>query len=189
MDPRYWQITDGLDREHFRRRNTVGRAVLTLIDDTGVAQIMQFEGYQTEIRDGMQRLGEFGFHSVPLAGASAVTLHQGGDRGFNTTVGIEDGRYRPRGGKPGEAGLYGVDGADAEGKNGKLWWAFRALAGKVAQMLGKTLIIGDGDTVTITATGQTVNITGQSGDVKVNGISLVNHTHPDPQGGATGKPQ
>jgi phage baseplate assembly protein V len=28
-----------------------------------------------------------------------------------------------------------------------------------------------------------------TGDVTANGISLVNHTHPDPQGGTVGKPQ
>jgi phage baseplate assembly protein V len=32
------------------------------------------------------------------------------------------------------------------------------------------------------------NITAQGGDVVVNGVSLVNHTHPDPQGGSTGAP-
>lgn len=42
---------------------------------------------------------------------------------------------------------------------------------------------------TVNITGQTVNITGTSGDVTVNGISLVNHTHTAPAlGGETTKP-
>ncbi|MDD4599616.1 hypothetical protein SDC9_04134 [bioreactor metagenome] len=43
-------------------------------------------------------------------------------------------------------------------------------------------------TLTINTVGA-VNITGATGDVIVNGISLVNHIHPESIGSATGKPQ
>lgn len=60
-----------------------------------------------------------------------------------------------------------------------------------------TIVKNDAGAVTINATksitinAPTVNITGSSGDVVVNGISLVNHTHGGvmPGGGSTGKPQ
>lgn len=191
MDPRYWQVESSGEREQFRRRNSIGRATLTLVDDSGTAQVLQFEGYKSEVRDGMQRIGEFGFASVPLVGASAVTLHQGGDRGFNSAVGIEDARYRPKGLRPGESGLYGVNGADAQGKGGSMWWALQALAGQVARLWGKTINVGDSNTVTINCTGQAINITGQTGDITVNGVSLVNHVHTGvtPGSGTSGPPQ
>lgn len=151
MDPRYWQIEDAIERQHFRHRNAIGRGTLTRVDDTGASQVLQFEGYITEVRNGMQRIGMFGFSSVPLVGASAATLHQGGDRGFNTAVGIEDGRYRPKNYKGGESVQYIVDGADAKGKGGTLRKILEGLLDWKAKLYGKTIDIGTtADTETIT---------------------------------------
>jgi hypothetical protein len=61
---------------------------------------------------------------------------------------------------------------------------------------GKTINVGaHADAVkmtvagqTITITGASLTITGSSGNAVVNGISLVHHKHPDPQGVFTGEP-
>lgn len=42
-------------------------------------------------------------------------------------------------------------------------------------------------TLTVAVQG-TINLTAAGGDIKVGGISLVHHTHPDAQGGNTGEP-
>ena len=108
MDPVFWKIDDQALRSLHSPspahcRNTLGRAILTKVDDTKAAQYHQVESHNTEIRDNLQRLGNFGFGSVPLPGASAVILWPTGHRGYGVVVGLEDGRYRVTGHQPGES--------------------------------------------------------------------------------------
>lgn len=195
-------LNDGLTRSHWRVRNGLSRVTLLLGDDSKPgAQVWQSEGYPTETRDGVQRLGAFGFSSMPLPGASAAVAFQGGYRGFGTILGIEDHRYRPTGLKPGEVHHYMVADAKANGTGGKTRSILKGLLGWIVTLYGKTINIGDVDAVTINvgttaksltlnlgSSSSTVNITGSSGDVKVNGVSLVNHRHSNPDGGNTGPP-
>jgi phage baseplate assembly protein V len=181
VDPRWWQIYP--KRDHSRNRNTISRAGVTLVDDSGSTQSIQAEHYPTEIRYN-QRLGEVGYSSVPLPGASAVALHQGGDRGMNTVIGIEDIRYRPVGMNGGETQLYLIDGAKKDGTGGTLRTIIQGLLGWAVSVFGATINIGtQQDTVTLNINGKTVNINGGSGDVVVNHVSLVHHVHGNVQGG------
>jgi phage baseplate assembly protein V len=190
MDPVFWRIDDQSLRLHSRVRNTLGRATLTKVDDTQGAQYHQIESHVTEVRDDLQRLGNVGFGSVPLPGASAVILWPTGHRGYGVVIGVEDGRYRPTGSKPGESHVSMIDGAKSDGSGGTLRKLSEGLIGWIHSITGKTINVGDADAVTInigtTAKSVTlnfgsskaaVNITGATGDVKVNGVSLVNHTH------------
>jgi phage baseplate assembly protein V len=188
-DEQIFAIDTETKRAYFRALNTVGRVTLPLGKDDGNIQTHQTVGYTSpkvsETYNDMQRYGEFGLTSMPLPGAKGIVNYQGGHRGFQTITGVEDPRYRPKGLKPGESGLYAVDGAKADGTGGTMWHAFTARLKKVASMLGVTIIVGNKDTVTITETGETITITGSknvtiigaSGDVRVDGVSLVNHTH------------
>lgn len=84
----------------------VGRAVLTAIDDTEGLQLVQITGLRDEVRDGLPRLQNYGFSSVPLPGAYALAIFQGGDRAFGAVAVADDPRYRPTGWAPGETGMY-----------------------------------------------------------------------------------
>jgi phage baseplate assembly protein V len=191
VDPRLWNAYDADAKAHFRAHNIIGRAVIHMVDDSQVAQLYQFEGFAGEIHSHMQRIGAFGFGAVPLPGANLVTSHQGGHRGFNTALGVEDGRYRPTGHNPGESYQYMVDGANAStGLGGTMRKVLEGLAGWVAKLSGKTVTIGDNvNTMTLTMTSAgSLNIAGVTGDVVVNGISLLNHVHTNSGGSGNGGP-
>ncbi len=84
----------------------VARAVITRVSDAGGRQVLQTEILAGEVRDDFERFAETGFFSVPLAGAGAVVLSIAGDRSHAVVVATDDRRHRPRGGAPGDAGLY-----------------------------------------------------------------------------------
>jgi hypothetical protein len=135
---------------------------------------------------------------MPLPGAQALVLFRTGGRSMGTVLATEDPRYRPKGLKPGETHGYMIDEAQKDGTGGKARSLFKGALGWVHTILGKKIHVGDDDTeeivikgkssVTIEITGQKITITGTTGDVVVNGVSLVNHVHPDAQGGFTGPP-
>jgi phage baseplate assembly protein V len=140
---------------------------------TPTVQVHQTEGYIGEVRDGVQRVGEFGLATMPLPGAKAAVTYQSGHRGYGTILGVEDPRYRPRGLKPGESGLYMVDGAKADGTGGTLRWLLRAALGWGVAHFGATINIGDSNTVNITMTASgTLKLAANveiTGDLKVDG--------------------
>lgn len=196
---------------HYRMRGTVAFGTLHLGNDDGNCQWHQVECYAGELRDKVLRMQEFGISSMPLQGASARVLFQNGHRRRGTIESVVDPRYRPTSLKPGEIVGYMVDGAGADGSGGTLRRLWDGLLGWIHDIYGRTINVGthadtvlifvDAQTIKVTAdaisitgknsvtiTSDQVTINGQSGDVVVNGVSLVSHTHPDPQGGDTGPP-
>lgn len=179
--------SEELRRVLFRLRNLVGRVTLNLGSDAVPgAQLHQVQGYPSELHNNVQRVQQFGLSAMPPIGASGVILFQGGHRGFGTIVAAEHGAYRPTGLKPGEITIYMVDGAAADGTGGTMRRLLTGALGWVAGLFGKTITIGDADTqtiaigtssTTITVTGSSVTITGATGDVVVDGVSLLNHVH------------
>jgi phage baseplate assembly protein V len=185
-----WNADHGYaDFGGYRVLNLNARVTLPIGDNTKPIQHHQTTGLLGETRNNQQRLGEYGFSSVPLPGAVASVIYQGGGRHFATIIATEDPRYRPTTLNPGESGVYAVDGAGSNGAGGVMWWCLQALLGKIAKLLGVTILIGDGNTVTLTLTGQTININGSAGDVVVAGVSLVHHVHSNSGGtGDSGPP-
>lgn len=196
-----WQLQQTAERIYFKTRNLVGWATLALGDDSKQVQNHQLEVYEGEVRNGVQRIQEHGLSTMPLPGAKAMVIFHGGKRGLGTAVAVEDARYRPTGLQPGESHGYMVDGAAKDGTGGTMRTLWKGRLGWEHDVFGKTINIGDTNAVTINVgttasavtinmggSSATVNINAGSGDVKVNGVSLVNHTHPDPQGGNTGAP-
>jgi len=196
MDRRFWDMNDVSARLHFRARNMVSRATLVMINDGGPVQLHQVEIYPTELHSDVQFPGVPGLVMVPLPGAKATLLHQGGQRTNAAIVAIIDPRYRPTGAQPGESVQYMVDGAGSDGSGGT---TCHVIAGRK----GKVIDVGDANSVTINVgtaasgvainmggSGATVNITGAAGDVVIDGVSLVNHVHfgVTPGDGDSGKP-
>jgi phage gp45-like len=138
-------------------RCTVRRA-----DDSTGRQRINLSGYQDEVLDQLENIGQFGLASSPPPGAVAVVLFLAGNRDNGVVIGTDDARYRPKGLAPGESCLYGSSGA-------------------------YVLIQADGSLVIKGATKIIGNVT-VVGDVVADGVSLHNHVHPDPQGGNTSPP-
>src|SRR6202011_2279554 len=111
---------DEIIRSWLRAHNSHGIVTLHRIDDTNPVQSAQIEGYQTEIRDGMQRHQQFGISTVPLPGSKGYATYQSGHRGAATVITVEDPRYRPKNQQPGEVLVYMVDGASSAGTGGTM---------------------------------------------------------------------
>lgn len=94
-----------------RIANLAARAVVTLVDDARKLQLLQIGVLADETLDEAERFQEYGFTSVPVAGAEAVVVFPNGDRGHPLVVAVDDRRYRPTGLQPGEVAVYHKDGA------------------------------------------------------------------------------
>lgn len=84
----------------------VGRAVIKTVSDSGDLQLLQLLLNSDEIRSGLARIQEYGFTSVPMAGAEAAVLFLNGNRDHGIVIGVEDRRYRLKGLSAGEVALY-----------------------------------------------------------------------------------
>ena len=94
----------------------VGRAVLRRPpDDSTARQLLQVEGLAGEVLDGVERMQEYGFTSVPPEGAEVLLVAPGGMRQHPIAVAVEDARRRPTGSGAGTVIVYGARDGDAEG--------------------------------------------------------------------------
>ena len=84
----------------------LARAVLTLIDDAHGLQLLQAVVNKGDLWDGVQRIQEYGFTSVPLPGAEAVIVAIGGLRANGVALAVDDRRYRLQGLPGGAVALY-----------------------------------------------------------------------------------
>jgi phage baseplate assembly protein V len=84
----------------------LARAVLAGVSDAGGLQVLQLRLMAEEVKDGVERVQQYGLTSVPHAGAEAVVLFAGGNRDHGIVVAIDDRRYRLRGLANGEVALY-----------------------------------------------------------------------------------
>lgn len=89
-----------------RLRLMASRAVLSLISDATGMQIVQVKLLNGEVRDGIERVQNYGFTSVPLPGAEAIFLSLGADRDHGIVITADDRRYRPKGLQGGEVAIY-----------------------------------------------------------------------------------
>ena len=187
---------------------TIGRAVVTLIDDRERRQILQLHALRGEILDRVERFQDYGITSVPLppddAGAAeAVLLAVGGNRQHPLALAVADRRYRPAGLAPGEVCLYTAEDTPAEPHRVIL------AAGRVARIeTGGTAATFNPDSIVFSAGGSTfrmdaqgirqtaangaelaldanadINVTlGVDGDINptgdVDGVKVSTHTHP-----------
>lgn len=108
----------------------VGRAILKVLDDAGAIQRVQMSALAGELIEA-ERVQQYGFSSVPIAGAEAVFLSVGGDRGHSVVVATDDRRHRPKGLEGGEVCLYTSEGDRLYFKNGRV---VRLVAGSEVQV-------------------------------------------------------
>ena len=103
-----------------RVRLMVSRAVVTLVDDSLRLQGLQVQLLAGEVRDGVERVQQYGFTSRPLPGAEGVFLAAGGSRDHGLVVAVDDRRYRPRVLAEGECALYTHEGVLVRCKQNKV---------------------------------------------------------------------
>lgn len=169
----------------FRRvQLMVGRGVLRLAGDGHAVQKLQAEFLSGEIRDGIERVQQYGFTSAPLAGMDVIALFLGGDRGNGVAICVNDRSFRLKGMKDGEVALY-----DDLGQSVHL-----TREGIVVKGAGRRMRFTDTpeielDTPMVKLTGQLVaqgDITdrGGAGGLSMAGMRQVynGHTHTEPDG-------
>ncbi len=201
-----------------RRRITglVSRAVVSLVNDSLKLQGVQLQVLADETLDGVERFQEYGFTSVPLAGAEAILMCVGGNRDHPLIVAIDDRRYRKKDMQPGEVALYTDEGDVIHFKRGR---TIEITAGTKVKVTAPDVEVIAATKVTVTSplvtmsgelqvTGKitgtnglaisggagaqvTGNITATGGNITADGIGLKTHVHGGVQtgGGTTGAPQ
>lgn len=146
-----------------RVRLMISRAVLAAVNDAGGIQLVQVKLLDGEVCDGVERLQNYGFTSVPKAGAEGLMACVSGDRDHGIIVAMDDRRYRLKGLAAGEVALYDD------------------LGHKVHLTRSGIVVDGGGHIVSIVNTP----------DLVVDDISVKHHIHGGVQAGgsSTGEPQ
>ncbi len=91
--------------------NVVTRAIIGRVVDSSTLQSVNIGVMVGQELDGAERFQDYGFSSVPLAGAEAVVVFPSGDSGHPLVIAVDDRRFRPTGHLPGEVAIYHKDGA------------------------------------------------------------------------------
>lgn len=160
--------------QELRRRvlNIVSRAVVTLVDDTLKMQGLQLTLLEDEVREQVERFQQYGFTSVPFAGAEALVLAVGGNRDHLLAIAIDDRRSRKRNLQPGEVALYTDQGDSILLKRGRIVEVTAGTKVRVVaplvEMTGNLTVAGD---ITVT------------GDVIAGSVHLKTHKHAGVQSG------
>lgn len=93
-----------------RIRLSLGRGIIKLVNDSNGIQKLQLSLMANETRSNIERFQEYGFTSVPKAGAEAAVIFMGGNRDHGIIVAVDDRRYRLKSLSSGEVALYTDEG-------------------------------------------------------------------------------
>lgn len=165
-----------------RIRLVAARGILSLVSDAAKMQGVQVKLLDGETREG-ERLQNYGFSAVPLAGAECVFLSLNGSRDQGVVIVADDRRYRLAGLKGGEVAVYTDEGDSIVLRRGNR-----------IEVTTKTFHVTapDGvsfDTPLLTCTGDIQDNAG-SQQTTMRDIRQIfdAHTHPGDSGGQTGTP-
>lgn len=155
-------------------RMLAGRAVIRLMSDAVTAQV---EGLADEVRDGAEVFQQYGFRSMPLPGAEGIMLSLGGSRDHTVVLCVDDRRYHATVLASGECVMEDHLGKAVHFK----------LDGSIEVTAATKVRV---DAPLLESTGDIRDLCDGAGITMAQMRATFNsHTHPDPHGGATGKPQ
>ncbi|AYR24264.1 phage baseplate assembly protein V [Herbaspirillum rubrisubalbicans] len=172
----------------------LGRGIVSKVNDAAAIQLIRGKLMDGEDYDQMERVQQYGFTSVPKAGAEFLSTFIGGNRDHSVIVAVDDRRFRLRGLRDGEMAIY-----DDQGQ-------------KVHLTRNGIVIDGGGKPISIQNTPEvdmTTPLVKMSGDLKVVGSISADgdisdhgnkkmsamrtvyndHDHANPEGGRVGKDQ
>lgn len=89
-----------------RLRGMVSRAVVSLVNDSLKMQSLQVTLMADQTPDDAEHFQNYGFTSVPFAGAEGIALAVGGSTGHTVVINVDDRRYRLKNLPGGEVALY-----------------------------------------------------------------------------------
>jgi len=176
-----------------RVRLMIGRAVLAAADDSKGIQLVQVKLLDGEVGDGVERMQNYGYTSVPKVGAEGVMVCVSGDRTHGIVVVMDDRRYRLKNLQPGEVALYTDEGDTIVMKRGR---KIEVTAGAEITATAPVVKVEASTKVTLTTPlvemTQDLSVGGSitAAGVTADGISLTTHAHGGvtPGGGNTGGP-
>lgn len=166
-----------------RIRLLASRAVVGMVNDELKLQGLQVSLLADETRDKVERFQNYGFTSVPHAGAEGITIALGGSRDHLAAIAVDDRRYRLKNLADGEVAVY-----DDLGHQIHLTRSGIVIHGGGHQVLitGTPRLRVEAD---IEATGEVKDLCDSSGKTMSNMRATYNsHTHPGDSGGTTGTP-
>lgn len=159
------------------------RVVARLVNDAAKMQLLQIGIYADETSDKVERFQNYGFTSVPLAGAEGIIVWLGSGSDHPVCVAMDDRRYRKRNMAPGESAMHNHVGdyihIKADGTIEVVASTKVKVTAPDVDLIATTVTIS-GNLVVNGTTGITV----PNGDVKGGAISLETHKHIN--GGGTG---
>lgn len=126
-----------------RVRLMISRAILAGINDGVGIQLVQVKLLDGEVRDGVERMQNYGYTSVPLPGAEGVMACVSGDRDHGIVIVMDDRRYRIKGLQPGEVAVY----TDEDKQDHKHRIIFKR--GGAIEVLGKNITVKASETARI----------------------------------------
>ncbi|WP_304308060.1 phage baseplate assembly protein V [Pseudacidovorax intermedius] len=77
-----------------RLRGMAMRVTLALVDDAPKMQVVQLKGLSNQDREGVERWQQYGFRSVPFAGAEGVAIALGASSDHLAVLVVDDRRFR-----------------------------------------------------------------------------------------------
>lgn len=88
----------------------LGRAILKSVDDTKAIQLIKVAINSNELQDGIERVQDYGFTSVPPSNGEALMGYINGNRDSGIAISCDSGEHRPTGFKDGECAQYSKHG-------------------------------------------------------------------------------
>lgn len=89
-----------------RAQLSTARGSIESVKDSGNIQTVQVTLLAEEVRDKVEKIGEYGISSNPPPGSDAAVIFVGGNRDHGLVIGTENRQFRKTGLKPGEVCLY-----------------------------------------------------------------------------------
>ncbi len=168
------QLNKLLDPIRRRIRGLVSRAVVSLVNDSLKLQGLQLKVLADETLDNVERFQQYGFTSVPLAGAEAILLCLGGHRDHPVVIAVDDRRHRKANLLPGEVSIYNHLGDTILIKQDR---TIEVVAGTRVRVTAPDVEIVASTKVTVTSPNVEI-----SGALTVQGAVLSNTSIADPAG-------
>lgn len=167
----------------------IARGVVRAINDAGKRQTVQVELLKDELRDGVERMQNYGLTSHPHPGGDAAVVFVSGNRDQGIVLAYENRQFRVVGLQQGEVCLYD----DLGNRVSLLRDMVKVEAMQHAEVIAPTVkIVGavtiDGS-LTVNGASQLSGDVTTTGQITNNGKNIGStHTHPGDSGGNTGVP-